>query len=79
MKQLLIAVTLACASLSQAQNLRVVNAASLAATSVAPGAIISVFGTKLTTGVAFAADVQRPPVILDGVGVSIGGVAAALF
>src|SRR5258708_1076790 len=79
MKTLVITLTLACASLAQAQNLRIVNAASLASSSFAPGGIITVFGTKLTTGAAFATDVQKPPVSLGGVGVSIGGVAAALF
>src|SRR5215471_15210654 len=79
MKPLALAVTLACATLAQAQNLRIVNAASLAATSVEPGTIITIFGTKLTTGVAFATDVQKPPVSLSGVTVSIGGTAAALF
>jgi len=79
MKTLVITLTLACASLAQAQNLRIVNAASLASSSFAPGGIITVFGTKLTTGVAFAADVQKPPVNLGGVGVSIGGITASLF
>jgi uncharacterized protein (TIGR03437 family) len=79
MKKLSIALALACATLAQAQNLRIVNAASLAATSVEPGTIISIFGTKLTTGVAFASDVQKPPVSMGGVTVSIGGTAAALF
>src|SRR5258708_9410533 len=79
MKTLVITLTLACASLAQAQNLRIVNAASLASSSFAPGGIITVFGTKLTTGVAFAADVQNPPANLGGVGVSIGGITASLF
>src|ERR1043165_603597 len=64
---------------AQAQNLRVVNAASLAAGSVQPGSIITIFGTRLATGVAAAGDVQKPPVNLGGVTVSIGGSAAALF
>jgi uncharacterized protein (TIGR03437 family) len=62
-----------------AQNLRVVNAASLSAVSVAPGSIITIFGTKLATGVAFAPDVQHPPDTLGGVTVSIGGSPASLF
>jgi uncharacterized protein (TIGR03437 family) len=62
-----------------AQNLRIVNAASLAAVSVAPGSIITIFGTNLTSGVAFANDVQHPPTSLGGVTVTIGGTAAALF
>ena len=79
MKRLLISFTLIAAGLAQAQNLRIVNAASLATGSVAPGTIISIFGTRLATGVAYASDVQKPPVTLGGVSVSIGGVAAALF
>src|SRR5262252_6647162 len=79
MKPLVIAFTLACASLAPAQNLRIVNAASLSATSIAPGSIITLFGTKLTTDVTFAQDVKNPPVSLGGVSVSIGGTAAALF
>jgi uncharacterized protein (TIGR03437 family) len=71
--------TLACASLAPAQNLRIVNAASLSATSIAPGSITTVFGTNLAGGVAYATNTQNPPVSLGGVTVSIGGVAAALF
>jgi hypothetical protein len=65
--------------LAPAQNLRVVNAASLSATSVAPGSIITVFGTSITSGVAYAANTQNPPVNSGGATVSIGGGAAALF
>jgi uncharacterized protein (TIGR03437 family) len=79
MKTLVVAFTLACAAVAPAQNLRIVNAASLSSASVQPGSIITIFGTKLTTGVAFATDVQKPPVNLGGVTVSIGGTAAALF
>src|SRR5437763_7331827 len=62
-----------------AQNLRIVNAASLSAVSVSPGSIITIFGTRLATGVAAATDVQHPPTSLGGVSVTIGGSAAALF
>src|SRR5262249_42259970 len=79
MKKLVFALTFACATLAPAQNLRIVNAASLSATSVSPGTIITIFGTRLTTGVTYANDVQKPPVNLGGVTVSIGGTAAALF
>jgi uncharacterized protein (TIGR03437 family) len=79
MYRFVITLTLACASLAQAQNLRIVNAASLSAGAVSPGTIITIFGTKLTTGVTYATDVQKPPVNLGGVTVSIGGTAAALF
>ena len=79
MKSLAIVLTLACAALAPAQNLRIVNAASLSATSIAPGSITTVFGTNLAGGVAYATNTQNPPVSLGGVTVSIGGVAAALF
>jgi len=79
MKPFVIALTLLCSAVAPAQNLRVVNAASLASGSVQPGSIITIFGTRLTTGVNFATDVQKPPVSLGGVTVSIGGSAAALF
>jgi uncharacterized protein (TIGR03437 family) len=51
----------------------------MTAASFAPGSIITIFGTNLTTGVGFATDVQNPPARLQDVSVSIGGVAAALF
>jgi uncharacterized protein (TIGR03437 family) len=79
MKTLVATLTLACAMAAPAQNLRIVNAASLATASVQPGSIITIFGNKITSGVAFATDVQKPPVNLGGVTVSIGGTAAALF
>ena len=41
MKSLAIVLTLASAALAPAQNLRIVNAASLSATSFAPGSIIN--------------------------------------
>jgi uncharacterized protein (TIGR03437 family) len=79
MKKLAIALSLVSSALAQAQNLRIVNAASLTTGSVQPGSIITIFATKLTTGVDFATDVKKPPVNLGGVTVSIGGTAAALF
>jgi uncharacterized protein (TIGR03437 family) len=79
MKSLAIVLTLACAALAPAQNLRIVNAASLSATSFAPGSIITVFGTHLAGGIAYATDTRNPPTTLGGVTVSIGGVVAALF
>jgi uncharacterized protein (TIGR03437 family) len=80
MKTLRVAALLCVISLTlSAQNLRVVNAASLSSGSVAPGSIITIFGIKLTTGVASAADAAKPPSTLGGVTVSIGGSAAALF
>jgi uncharacterized protein (TIGR03437 family) len=62
-----------------AQNLRIVNAASLSAVSISPGSIVTIFGTQLTTGVAYATDAKTPPTTLGGVSVTIGGSAAALF
>src|SRR5260370_18216798 len=80
MKTLHVAALLCVISLSlSGQNLRVVNAASLSSGSVAPGSIITIFGTKLTSGVASATDATKPPSTLGGVTVSIGGSAAALF
>jgi uncharacterized protein (TIGR03437 family) len=80
MKNLLLAVLLCVISSTlPAQNLRVVNAASLSSVSVAPGSIVTIFGTKLATGVAFADDVKNPPTTLGGVTVTIGGAPAALF
>jgi uncharacterized protein (TIGR03437 family) len=62
-----------------AQQLRVVNAASLSEVTGAPGSIITIFGTKLAQGVASAADSAKPPATLGGATVSIGGAAASLF
>jgi uncharacterized protein (TIGR03437 family) len=62
-----------------AQQLRVVNAASLSEVTVAPSSIITIFGTKLAQGVAAAPDAAKPPANLGGVTVSIGGAAASLF
>jgi uncharacterized protein (TIGR03437 family) len=66
-------------SAAQAQNLRIVNAASLSSVSLAPGSIFTIFGKGLTTGVTFATDVVHPPTNLGGVTVTIGGSAASLF
>ncbi len=80
MKKLpLIATFFTLASATFAQNLKIVNAASLSAVSVAPTSIISIMGTKLSTGVAPAKDPSNPPTSLGGVSVTIGGTAAALF
>src|SRR5690348_693320 len=62
-----------------AQDLRIVNAASLSEVSVAPGTIVTIFGKQLTRGVAAAEDAKTPPTTLGGVTVTIGGKAAALF
>jgi uncharacterized protein (TIGR03437 family) len=74
-----VAVFFALSGVGLGQNLRIVNAASLSAVSISPGSIVSIFGTQLTHGVAFATNVQTPATSLDGVTVTIGGTAAALF
>lgn len=67
-----------CSAVS-AQTLRVVNAASLATGPVAPGSIVSIFGTNLTTGVAHADSAATPPTTLNGVSVSINNAPVSLF
>ncbi len=62
-----------------AQNLKIMNAASLSTVSIAPGSIATIKGDNLTTEVASATDAAHPPTTLGGVGVTIGGTAAALF
>jgi uncharacterized protein (TIGR03437 family) len=62
-----------------AQNLKIMNAASLSTVSIAPGSIATIKGDNLTTEVAFATDAAHPPTTLGGVSVTIGGTAAALF
>src|SRR5579872_2681146 len=62
-----------------AQNLKIVNAASLSAVSIAPGSIATIKGNNLTTGVTVATDPLHPPTTLGGVTVTIGGTSAALF
>jgi uncharacterized protein (TIGR03437 family) len=64
---------------AHAQGLRIVNAASLSAVSLAPGSIATIFGTNLAAGVAVADNVVTPPATLGGVSVTIGGSAASLF
>jgi uncharacterized protein (TIGR03437 family) len=75
----LFAICLFTAASLPAQNLRIVNAASLTSGSVTPGAIVTIFGTGLAASPAAASDVQHPPLTLGGVTVSIGGTPAALF
>ena len=78
-KTSLIALGLALAGFANAQNLRIVNAASLTSGSIAPGSIFTVFGNALATGVNYATNVATPPTRLGGVTVAIGGQAASLF
>ncbi len=80
MKKLpLIATFFSLTSVTVAQNLTIVNAASLSSVSVAPKSIVSIKGTNLSSNVAVAPDPSSPPTSLGGVSVSIGGTAAALF
>jgi len=69
----------ALASTAQAQNLRIVNAASLSTVSLSPGTIFTIFRSNLATGVAYANNVATPPTSLGGVTVTIGGSSVALF
>jgi uncharacterized protein (TIGR03437 family) len=66
-------------AIAGAQQLSIRNAASLAVGPVAPGSIISIFGTQLTKNVGVANNVKTPPTTLAGVSVSIGGKAMGLF
>jgi uncharacterized protein (TIGR03437 family) len=67
------------AASAAAQSLTVLNAASFSGASVAPGSIVTIFGTNLTTGTASVTDAAHPPSTLGGAQVTIGGVPAALF
>jgi uncharacterized protein (TIGR03437 family) len=62
-----------------AQDLRVVNAASLSSVSVSPGSIITIFGSQLTVGTASTTNPQTPPTALGGATVTVGGTPAALL
>lgn len=62
-----------------AQPLHVVNAASFSGNSVAPGSIVTIFGSNLTNSTASVTDPANPPVTLAGTSVEIGGTAAMLF
>src|SRR5258708_33684062 len=65
---------------SSAQVTSGVNAASLVSnTTLAPGSIITIFGTHLATGGAVASSSKNPPQSLGGVSLSVGGTAAGLF
>jgi len=74
-----IAIFCTLASAALAQNLKIVNAASLSAVSVSPYSIITIMGKDLASHVASADDPKNPPNSLAGVSVTIGGSAAALF
>jgi uncharacterized protein (TIGR03437 family) len=66
-------------AIAGAQQLSIRNAASLAVGPVAPGSIVSIFGTQLTKSVGITNNVKTPPTTLAGVSVSIGGKAMGLF
>jgi uncharacterized protein (TIGR03437 family) len=75
----LLLLTSAVAASVSAQSLTVLNAASFTGASVAPGSIVTILGSNLTTGTATVTDPARPPSTLGGVQVVIGGIPAALF
>jgi uncharacterized protein (TIGR03437 family) len=65
---------------AEAQITRVVNAASLISNAaLAPGSIITIFGTNLATGVAVPQSTDNPPLSLGSVTASVGGAQMALF
>ncbi len=63
----------------EAQSIHVVNAASFAGSSVAPGSIVTIFGSNLTNVTASVTDPSHPPVTLGGTSVAIGDTVATLF
>ena len=62
-----------------AQIVKVANAASFSSTTVAPGSIISIFGSNLATGVAVTPSSLNPPLTLGGASVTVGGTPAGMF
>ena len=65
---------------ASAQITKVTNAASFgSSTSLAPGTIISIFGTNFATGVSTTPSALNPPLTLGGASVNVGGVAAGMF
>jgi uncharacterized protein (TIGR03437 family) len=63
-----------------AQITKVVNAASLVSnTSLAPGSIITIFGTNLASGIAVTPSALHPPNTLGGASVTVGGASAGMF
>jgi len=74
-------ILLACtvAASASAQTLTVLNAASFAGGSVAPGSIVTIFGSNLATGTASVSDASHPAATLAGTQVTFGGIPASLF
>jgi uncharacterized protein (TIGR03437 family) len=66
-------------ALGWGQSLSVVNAASGQPSSIAPGSIVTIFGTNMTTGVGIASSASNPPTSLGGTTVTVGGSVASLF
>lgn len=64
---------------SSAQITSVVNAASQLSGTIAPGTIVTIFGTHLGTATAVTPGVTSPPTTLAGVTVTVGGVAAPIY
>jgi uncharacterized protein (TIGR03437 family) len=62
-----------------AQITSVVNAASQISGPLAPGTVVTVFGTNLAPGTTVGAGSATPPTTLGGVTVMAGGVAAPLY
>jgi uncharacterized protein (TIGR03437 family) len=62
-----------------AQITTVVNAASQISGPLAPGTIVSVFGTNLAAAATVGAGSATPPTTLGGVTVTVGGAAAPLY
>ncbi|MDE3196030.1 MAG: hypothetical protein KGN84_06795 [Acidobacteriota bacterium] len=70
----------ACGALpAGAQITSVVNAASQLSGTIAPGTIVTIFGTHLATATAITPGVTSPPTTVGGVTVTVGGVAAPLY
>ena len=64
---------------ASAQITAVVNAASQLPGTLAPGTIVSIFGTHLAPTTAITPGVASPPTTVGGVTVTVGGVAAPIY
>jgi uncharacterized protein (TIGR03437 family) len=78
--KLLTAIALTCTiNTLCADPLTVINAASQQAVHIAPGSIVTIYGTNLASGVSISPSALTPPTTLGGTTVTIGGSAATLF